>query len=282
MKARAKSDFFPTLAVSPAEKEQGSLNPETVKNGFELYQKNGCLLVKNVFEADFVRELYDFHYQTYRNFFDEGEFENTMVVGDQRRMITFEIKGLFNSPDIYANPLIFQILEKLLSQNIILSFFGSVTSYPGAPDQHTHRDNPHIFDQPDVYDGGEKVLPFLPPYALSVAIPLVPMNEINGTNRMFLGSHLVTLKDVRRSCEYSHPIAELGDCVMMDWRTVHGGTANRSENIRPVIYLEYFRQWYRDVLNPKKHILISPAEYAKIPEEKRYLFNWSMTDADKN
>jgi ectoine hydroxylase-related dioxygenase (phytanoyl-CoA dioxygenase family) len=253
-----------------------------LKDGFELYQKNGCLLVKNVFSVEDIRELYDFHYRTYLNFFKEGEFENTLVVGDQRRMTTFEIKGLFNSPHLYANPLIFSLLETLLSKNIILSFFGSVTSYPGAPDQHTHRDNPHIFDQPDVYEGGEKVLPLLPPYAISVSVPLVPLNEINGTTRMFLGSHLVTLKDVRRNCEYSHPKAEPGDCLFMDWRVVHGGTANRSDNIRPVVYLEYFRHWYRDVLNPKKHILISSEEYAKIPEEKRYLFDWDLAHLNKS
>ena len=99
---------------------------------------------------------------------------------------------------------------------------------------------------------------------------------------MFLGSHLITQKEVRRRCEYGDPEAEIGDCLLMDWRLVHGGTANRSSNVRPILYLEYFRQWYRDVINSKRHILISADEYARIPEEKRYLFDWDLADSIRN
>jgi hypothetical protein len=282
MKSRAKTDYFPTISVSPEEKRNGSLSSQSLKNGFELYQKNGCLRIKNVFSIEYLKALYNLHYQTYNSYFEDRDYAGTLTVGDKRKMITIEIKEQFNSPILYANPFIFPLLEILLSKKIILGFLGSVTSLPGAPDQHTHRDNPHIFDEPEVYEGGEQVLPLLPPYGISVAVPLVPLNEKSGTTRMFLGSHIVTLKQIRRACEYSDPTAELGDCLLMDWRLAHGGTANRSENIRPVLYLEYFRHWYRDVVNSKRRIIVSPEEYTKIPEEKLYLFDWSSKSLVNN
>lgn len=284
MKLRAQSDKFPTITLSSEEFEKDKINSETLKEGFDLYIKNGCLLVKNVFSSKYIKELHKFNNEAYGDYFQDIKFDDALKVGDKCTMITIDIKGLFNSPKLYANQLIFPLLEVLLSKKLILGFFGSVTSLPNASDQHVHRDNPHIFDQPDVYEGGEKVLPFLPPYGITVSIPLIPLNEINGTTRMFLGSHLVTLREIRRNCEYIDPVADTGDCLFMDWRLMHGGTANKSSEPRPIIYLEYFRHWYRDVVNfnKQKRIQISAEEYAKIPQVHQHLFNWTTIDSSTN
>jgi hypothetical protein len=74
------------------------------------------------------------------------------------------------------------------------------------------------------------------------------------------------------------PYTELGDCIFMDYRTLHGGLANKSDGIRPILYVTYHRPWFRDYQNySRQHSLIlSDEEYAKILDPDRRLFDWAM------
>jgi hypothetical protein len=58
-----------------------------------------------------------------------------------------------------------------------------------------------------------------------------------------------------------------GDCMMMDYRTMHAGLPNRSTRVRPIIYLVYARPWFFDENNYGNRIPIDlPAkEYRKLP-----------------
>jgi hypothetical protein len=72
------------------------------------------------------------------------------------------------------------------------------------------------------------------------------------------------------------PVADVGDCLLVDYRLLHMGMANRSDNVRPILYNIYQRPWFRDSKNYAKQepILISDDEYAKIPAQHRRLFSW--------
>jgi len=175
---------------------------------------------------------------------------------------------------LYANDKLLPILRALLSDEMILGSVGSVASLPGAGQQHIHRDNPLIFGKECVYEGGNACVPLLPPYAITVAIPLIPADESTGTTRVWLGSHLVEGHEGGQAID---PYMNLGDCLFFDYRVKHCGLPNKSEQIRPLVYLTYHRPWFRDVVGNYSEtglINISPEEYKKIPTQHIKLFDW--------
>ena len=271
-----KREEFPTLTFGPVEKKGRIIFPQTLEKAKKLFLENGTLLIKNVFSSNYIQKLNDEYTDTYSKYLQDKKFDDALKVGDKRTMITVSLDGVFNDPEFYANPLIYPLLQYLLSPNMIVGSFGSVTSLPGAREQHIHRDLPHIFDQPDVYPGGEKVLPYLPPYAITVITPLVPVNELNGTTRMWLGSHLVTMEKTMDQ-PISDPIAEAGDVILFDYRLLHTGLANKSNEVRPILYSVYSRPWFRDYINYRKQesLIIPAEEYEKIPKKYLQLFSWS-------
>jgi ectoine hydroxylase-related dioxygenase (phytanoyl-CoA dioxygenase family) len=186
-----------------------------------------------------------------------------------------DIKGPFNSPQLYANDFILPVLKLVLGDQLILGGFGSVVSLPGALDQHAHRDHPSIYELPESEATEPWVDMLLPPYALNLIVPLVPLNAHNGTTRLWVGSHLV-VKSRTHQMPIVDPVADLGDCILVDYRLLHCGTANRSTSPRPILYNLYCRPWFRDSRNFRKQrpVRISRDEYALVPEQFRHLFAW--------
>jgi len=167
-------------------------------------------------------------------------------------------------------------MKALLGPDVILGSLGSVVSLPGAEDQKVHQDLVHIFDVPEVPEADPVLLSRLPAYAITMIVPLVPLNPINGTTRMWPGSHRVPAQEARGRFPSVDPLAATGECLLMDYRLLHGGTANVSEAVRPILYLVYYRPWFRDYSNFGKQdpIQISEDEYARIPVQYQHMFGW--------
>lgn len=249
--------------------------PEAVQEAAELFMEHGCVLLKRVFGQDYIAQLHRAFVDTCYPYFEDREFPDALNVGAKRTQVTVAIQGPFNSPRLYANDFFLPVLKLVLGEQLILGSFGAVVSLPGAPDQHTHRDHPNIYEFTETEATEPWVDIVLPPYALNVIVPLVPLNATNGTTRLWLGSHLVP-KSRTGQMPSVDPLADLGDCVLVDYRLLHAGTANCSATPRPILYNMYCRPWFRDSRNYRKQrpIRISREEYIRIPEELRYLFNW--------
>jgi ectoine hydroxylase-related dioxygenase (phytanoyl-CoA dioxygenase family) len=76
------------------------------------------------------------------------------------------------------------------------------------------------------------------------------------------------------SLEPEKPMLSLGDCLLMDYRLVHGGAANQSDQVRPILYNIYFRPWFRDYINYSKQrrLEISREALNQVPPQYRHLF----------
>jgi hypothetical protein len=262
---------MPTIRVGEEERAQNRLHEATQKAGFDLFFANGCLLIKNVFSPEYIQRLHNVYSTTYPVYAAGKDVPDALAVGGMRRMVTVELKGLFNSPEFYANPLLLPLMALLLEPMLILNTVTVVQSLPGAPAQHVHRDHPGLFPTSEQW----KMQRFIPPHAITLIIPLVPLNEITGTTRMWRGSHHERMKP-SEVYPYVDPYAELGDCLLMDYRLLHGGLPNRSPHVRPVIYNVYCRRWFRDEVNyaVQQPLVVSDEEYAKMPEQYRYLIRW--------
>ena len=106
-----------------------------IKTAARLFCRHGCLLVKNALPVTYIEELVRSFTESYAEFFEDRNYPDALKVGDRRTMITVALEGPFNSPQLYANHVIFPVLRALLGTNLILGGFGAVVSLPGAQDR---------------------------------------------------------------------------------------------------------------------------------------------------
>jgi ectoine hydroxylase-related dioxygenase (phytanoyl-CoA dioxygenase family) len=252
---------LPLIRLSDEELASSVLDPATCLLASQVLASKGVLAIENAFASEFVSSLKDaFVNGNFKHLVDR-DTDETLTVGDKRILMPVEIAGGFNTPHLYANPFVFPIVQNALGAQCILGSFGAVTALPGAENQHVHRDHPFLFDK-------EAIDMLVPAYAVTVVVPLVDINEFQGTTRVWPGSHRVWSDDEARKLPSEDPVAQVGSCLLMDYRLLHGGTVNRSKQMRPILYLTYHRPWFKDYVNfvKVKELVVPAHEYGNIPK----------------
>jgi ectoine hydroxylase-related dioxygenase (phytanoyl-CoA dioxygenase family) len=241
----------------------------------ELFQQHGALFLENAFPESLIKKVSKAFEEKYLSLSTKELKKRDALVGDRRYMITVDIKKPFNNPGLYANPVLMPILESLLSVHLRIASFGVVVAKPDADDQPIHLDHPPLF-------GGHSACDELPPYAVTLVVPLVDITEERGPTAIWTGTHrspdrLQRLRQLMENPDYSEaekPTTKLGDAYMMDYRVIHGGLANNSDVVRPILYLVYSRPWFRDGFNfsSQPSVQIGKKQIRKAPERWRGLF----------
>jgi ectoine hydroxylase-related dioxygenase (phytanoyl-CoA dioxygenase family) len=161
------------------------------------------------------------------------------------------------------------VIRGILGEKMILGSVTAVASLGGSKDMHIHKDHPALFSRRELEHE-------LPSFGVSMILPLLGFSEELGTTRVWKGSHQTSLK---QSLKTSHqdPYGSKGACLLMDYRLTHQGLANRTDRVRPILDLIYQRPWFRDIANygQQEAMVLSDANYDRIPEEHRSLFDWS-------
>lgn len=236
----------------------------------ERFEEQGCLVIDRLFDPgliDLVRLEYQAQYQS----FDPNSLPLHMNVGDKRLHLPLQIRGALLEAQLYANPLLMGILSQILPTTYLIDNVNCVTALPGAEAQHIHRDHPVLFAE------RAEAAASIPPFAVTVAIPLVDLDAATGTTKLYAGSVCSTGTAEKGPVEFSDeifPFLRRGGCFIMDYRLWHCGMANRSQRERPILYIVYAREWFTDVINFKKHsrLPIDIEDIAKIPDQNRRLF----------
>lgn len=269
--------LLPTIVISSEEKAAGQIAANTLAEAHRLFNVNGVLVIKHVFDAYLVNTMHVAFIERYKQYVVNKKHRDALTVGDKRFMLTLTFETPFNTPLLYANPFVAPIINSFLGDQYILGSFGAVISLPGSEAQHVHRDFPGLFTATGV-DA------ILPPFAITMVVPLIEANETTGTTLVRPGSHrMYPLK--YPETELKWPILSLGDCLLMDYRLVHGGAANQSNQVRPILYNVYSCPWFRDHVNYKKQrrLRISGEALSQIPKQHRHLFaHVASSEADFN
>ena len=168
-----------------------------------------------------------------------------LKVGHKRYMDSVTLCGPLLHEDLLYSPKVSQILIELLGEDLVLNNYTVVISLPGAKSQHIHSDGGSLFEPScDIH---------LPPYAVTVAIPLVDIDLVCGPTAIWAGSHLKDGSAVRDSKGNVFPPRVptpcLGDVSMFDYRTKPAGMANNANFARPILYIVFSRPWWIDSSN---------------------------------
>lgn len=262
----AQPGCVPTIRFTPAELASGSVSKAKRRLAGRMFAEYGTLIVENVFPVDLMDRLAAEFVERYRAYLTDDRPEDALKVGNKRFMITVDLAGPFNTPELYAAPLLTPILARLLGDEFILGSFTAVASLPGAADMRMHKDHPALFDDAEVSGP-------LPTVAVTTLIPLRGFDLVMGTTRVVKGSHRRSSEEAAQM-EWQDPCAPKGSCLLMDYRLSHQGLANRSSWVRPVLSVVYNRPWFRDSVNYElqEPLRMSREELDRTPDNLRRMF----------
>ncbi len=249
------------IKLTKKEIEAREWDYEMVERACELFRVHGFLSITNLFSPEYIEGLYA-HYFSQLSFSEDGsEILNATRVGDRRYHVPLEFKEPFDAPEIYANPFLLKLFDRLLGSSFRLSSMGSITALPGAAEQHIHDDHMPLFEELRALGG------VMPPFGITVGIPLVDVDLVNGPTAVWSGSHLMYPTDLKMAsyCKFLLQGA-VGACHFWDYRVFHAGGANLSSEPRPLLYLTYLRNWFKDSVNPDAMKISKEAFEALSPE----------------
>ena len=224
---------FPTVVFASAEVDCGVASAENTRAAVLLFEEHGAVRLVNVFSTAFREQLRAHYSQRYRL-----EMEDT-AQADRRPLFTLHVEGPVAEPAYLTNPLLLPIIGALLGDDFVIGAISTVISFPGAPQQFVHRDSPSLC-------GDYEIDAKLPAYALTMLVPLVDANEETGSTRVWLGSHRAGDAQKKETLPSDSPDVAFGSVLMTDSRVLHGGSPNRSQRVRPLLYNTYHRAWFRD------------------------------------
>ena len=266
---------LPPVRVSPEERDSGQFSSEKTDLASSLFRQHGALVVENVFDVDMLQAIKKLILDRYDSYFEPREYDDCLRLGDKRHMVTLDIEGPINSPDLYDNPFISAITKKILGKDFILGAINIGVSLPDSRNQSIHKDYPPLFDEDDEFRDN------IPCFALAVLIPLVQHSHTVGTTLVIKDSHKIDHIEAQKLPGQA-PLLEIGSCLMIDYRVGHQGLANSSEDVvRPLLTLIFHRPWFRDCVNYRKQlpVKIDDAAFNSAPERLKELVSWAKSEA---
>lgn len=270
-KDRAKVPHLaPSLALSEQECEINAVSEEKLRLAIDFYREYGVTVVENAFPRELIEDISKIVFNKYDDYFEDRKYEDNLVLGDKRRMVTLSIEGALNSPRLYGSQMLTGMLSNLLDTDYVMGGLNAVVSLPGSRDQGLHKDYSPLFK-----NEADKETHVTPSFAVAMLIPLIDIKREHGTTSFRKGSHLVP-EQMPFDMPTQDPVLKMGDCVVFDYRTAHEGLANISDEVRPLLCVIHHRIWFRDALNynQQKDVMITKEELEKVPDEYKYLFKW--------
>lgn len=241
---------------------------KVVEKSTKIFNKTGVSVIDQMISPALVEDLRKAFYERVDDWQNTG-LGKPNNVGDKRFTVPIRMQPPFNDPAVYANPALISMLTQAMGQRPILSAFGVVVTENGARMQHVHREHPLLFSS-------EKGNAGIPPYAVTVLVPLIDLDEESGGTQFWEGTHTTTNDDPLEKPS-SVIYTPAGSCLTFDYRLFHGGMPCSADHKRPLLYYSYSLPWFVDTLAYQSHsaVGITDAERTAIPEEHRDLFQFA-------
>ncbi|KAL6050183.1 Phytanoyl-CoA dioxygenase [Balamuthia mandrillaris] len=215
----------------------------SAQHAAKVVQMNGFYHLEGAFDPRYIAHLHAEFMQHFEHHLRSRPKPNR---GPHRYQLLLPLNELFTAERLLCNPAFFSVVRLLLGEDCILGLMSAHVALPGCEEQNAHIDYEPLFDT---------FLP-LPPYCIYVHVPLVDITAENGPTEFWQGSPHLAISSTISSLSEFHtlPLSELpstavlakaGDVIIKDMRCFHRGTANKSQQPRPMLSLVYCKKWYR-------------------------------------
>jgi hypothetical protein len=188
--------------------------------------------------------------------------------GPGRYYISLPFVMPFADPEIYEDPDILAIIERLAGADVVMPELASDTPLQGSEHQVIHRDITQLSDDRPDADPAQ-------PFQFAVNFPLVKVTAENGPFEIARRTHRISDAECKERIQSGEIEArlepllmDLGDVMIRDVRALHRGTPNRTKAPRPMIVVGYNCSWHR---RPQLRILIPRDAQAALSERGRQL-----------
>lgn len=264
-----------------SKRDSKKLSSKTLRKVQSGMKRDGAIILGNLFPPRLLKRLR----QDVMRRHDAGELRARGLVRDigGRYAAVLPFEGPFLAPEFYADQKLLGMLSALLGTSHCIGSLEVVISIPGSSRQHQHIDGPLRFD---TSIGQKKIgyqgdLSDIPPYAVTLCVPLCAVDEVNGPTAIWPGSHRTALRarppgesEILRDYPVEYVAGGFGQTFLFDFRTFHCGLPNLSREPRPLMMFVFTRCWFRDpnLTDVFPNVVISQRNFKKIPERHKYLF----------
>lgn len=161
--------------------------------------------------------------------------------GANRWAIGLPFAPPFYQSAFFADNTVTEIVSRILGNDMFIAYYGTDTPTAGAEDQAIHSDvRPLFHEHPSLQH---------PPPTLSVRFTSVDMTLENGPYMTSEGTQVLARNEAQAMIEAGEVklaplLLRAGDALISDPRTLHRGTANRSNAPRPFAVIVYNRAWF--------------------------------------
>ena len=188
-----------------------------------------------------------------------------------RAQVPIAIDGPAANPMFFAPPSVIALARELMGDTLIVGEMGVVISHAGAGPQETHRDSDFLF-------GGLDMEIDLPPFSMTLLVPLLDVSMSMGPTEFWPGSHKIRDTTAATAAPPFQVPLDAGSVLLLDARICHRGGANISGPVRPTVYFSFHRRWYVETsgYEQKPQVRVTPAMLARLPDSHRSLFAWAL------
>lgn len=263
---------IPKLEISLQERAESRPTPESIDAATRLLRETGLVVIENVLPRDWIEEVNI----AMRSVLDMEE--------DAHNGTHPMLKMPFMDARIIDNPFAMSIMKAAMGEKIFAYLpYGCNSTAPGNEIQWIHRDSGQLFPE----------LPFaLPVSTIVVNIPLVDFTVENGATEVWPGSHLIIDDEAVRNTPYNvcdevraakmpsfQLVMPAGSVVVRDMRCWHRAMPNRTQTLRPMLALVYFRRFHHSPNAPGIfNARVSEEIWTNMSEEAQEVYRFQAHD----
>lgn len=176
----------------------------------------------------------------------------------------------FSNPEVFANPTLLGILDRVFSQEYVMVQLGADVPVKGSNYQEIHRDFRPLFSDQFV----------TPLYALAINLPLVEVTAENGPFQMARGTHVLPRDEGLVKIAANESLMESfymmpGDVAIRTPLALHRGSPNWTSQPRPMVVMGYVMHWLH---TPKVDLTLQRDYYENLPERTRQLLRCEVVE----
>jgi ectoine hydroxylase-related dioxygenase (phytanoyl-CoA dioxygenase family) len=264
------------MKLTDTERRRGRLSKPRLARAVQHLKEAGYVILERALPDAWVNGMRKACDEALTRYLEDGTHRQRYLEDNKGHVGMYPPRTMpYMDPLAVENPLAVQIMEAAMGPDIFCTFYNTNTAWPGCGVQKIHRDTHHLFPE---------VPMALPVHMVVVNIPLVDFTVENGATEIWPGSHLVVDAEEDRGLPLEARAARMpslrtvmpaGSLVVRDMRLWHRGMPNRTDTIRTMLAIVYFRAF----LHRPDTMTIPSATWEAMSETARRLFRHNTVKA---